>query len=82
MTKPDAADRRRPGRRVAPLLVLVLVLTSAVSVGAVPASTNQTSLDAFAEEPADISAALAGRVLCCRFAVLRGRRSGLKRWWK
>ena len=63
MTKPDSANRRRPGRRVARLVVLVLVLTSAVSVGAVPASTNQTSLDAFAAERADLSTASAGPAL-------------------
>ncbi len=63
MTKPGEADRLRPGWRVARLLGLVLVLSSAVSVRAAPSSTNQASLDAFAAEPADLGTALAGPTL-------------------
>jgi hypothetical protein len=55
MTKPGGADRLRQGRRVARLLVSVLVLTSAISLTPVPSSTNQTSLDAFAAESADLN---------------------------
>ena len=63
MTKPGATDRRRPGRRVARLLVLVLVVTSAVSLTPVPSSTHQASLDAFAAERTDLSTASARPML-------------------
>jgi hypothetical protein len=73
MTKPDAAHRLRPGRRVARQLVSVLLLTSAVSLTPVPSSTSQTSLDAFAAERAGLSTASVGRMLRQRVRGLERR---------